>query len=118
MRFGMPNGSVHCIRRKGEWSEQDYFSLPETMWFIELVDGVVTFNCYHTPRHQIVLGNLMRGLHIFLDEHPVGQFIQGHMDCGSRKDTFVLQISCLSSMSIRRESLIATFAVHLIGLSR
>jgi Uma2 family endonuclease len=62
---------------QGEWSERDYFSLPETMWFIELVDGAVSFNCYHTPRHQIVLGNMMTALHLFLNEHSIGQFIQG-----------------------------------------
>jgi Uma2 family endonuclease len=77
MRFPYAEWIGALYPPQGEWDETDYFSLPETMWFIELVDGVVTFNCFHTPRHQIVLGNLMRALHVFLDEHPIGQFIQG-----------------------------------------
>ena len=71
---------------QGEWTEEDYLSLPETMRFVELVNGVISLNPSHTPRHQIVLGNLVFGLYNFLEAHPVGEYIHGPYATRLRKN--------------------------------
>jgi len=49
---------VSLFPRQGEWTEEDYFNLPETNRIIELSEGRLIITPSPTTEHQKILGNL------------------------------------------------------------
>ena len=57
---------------QGEWTEADYFALPDTNRIVELSEGVLVMPPLPTHTHQIVVGNLYRALFSFVTERNLG----------------------------------------------
>ncbi|HXF05069.1 MAG TPA: Uma2 family endonuclease [Blastocatellia bacterium] len=55
-----------------EWTEADYFSLPDTNRLIELSDGELIMPPHPTETHQRVVGRLYRLLVSFVETHNLG----------------------------------------------
>ena len=87
--------------QQGEWDEEDYFALPETLHTIELSDGILTLLPTPTIKHQEVLGNLMVALHTYLEAHPTGKAI--HRICTRLKDQRIRQPDLLYLMNEHRD---------------
>jgi Uma2 family endonuclease len=59
--------------RQGEWTERDYFGLPETNRIVELTDGVLIMPPHPTDTHQTVALRLVLTLHGFVTAHNLGE---------------------------------------------
>jgi len=57
---------------QGEWTERDYFSLPDTNRLVELSEGRIIMPPHPTYSHQTALQNLFLKLHAFVEEHKLG----------------------------------------------
>lgn len=57
---------------QGEWTEADYFALPDTNRFIELSEGELIMPPHPTETHQRVLGALCMAMRAFVREHDLG----------------------------------------------
>lgn len=57
---------------QGEWTEEDYFSLPDTNRLIELSGGDLVMPPYPTNTHQAVVGELFAVLRTFVRERNLG----------------------------------------------
>lgn len=57
---------------QGEWSEADYFSLPDTNHLVELSDGRLIMPPHPTYTHQVVLEELYVHLRAFVGKHDLG----------------------------------------------
>lgn len=55
-----------------EWTEADYFSLPDTNRFVELSEGVLIMPPHPTETHQRVVGALYRHFYAFVEAHSLG----------------------------------------------
>lgn len=55
-----------------EWTETDYFALPETNRYVELSDGELIMPPHPTNTHQKVLGDLYLLLRRFVEERDLG----------------------------------------------
>ncbi len=53
---------------QGQWTEGDYFSLPETNRLVELSEGRLIIPPHPTYTHQTVLQNLFLRLNAFVEE--------------------------------------------------
>jgi Uma2 family endonuclease len=58
--------------RQGQWSEHDYWALPERNRIIELSDRKLVIPPMPTNTHQMIIGNLFVALRIFLEQHSAG----------------------------------------------
>jgi Uma2 family endonuclease len=58
---------------QGEWSEEDYFNLPDSNMIIELSDGVITMAPTPTPTHQRVVRILGFSLHQYITTKKLGE---------------------------------------------
>ncbi len=58
---------------QGEWTEEDYFALPDTPRIVELTDGELIVNPPPTPAHQETSGNLYAALRAFAAESGLGR---------------------------------------------
>lgn len=70
-----PNWTVKVAQLwppQGQWTEEDYFALPDTNRFIELSEGELVMPPHPTNTHQAVVGSLYRLLWIFVDTHTLG----------------------------------------------
>ncbi|MDQ1327050.1 MAG: hypothetical protein QG641_330 [Candidatus Poribacteria bacterium] len=56
---------VSLFPRQGEWTEEDYFNLPETNKIIELSEGRLIITPSPTEQHQKISGNL----HFLIKNH-------------------------------------------------
>lgn len=56
-----------------EWTEEDYFSLPETNRFIELSDGELIMPPHPTDDHQFAVGKLHLLFAHFVDAKKLGE---------------------------------------------
>ena len=66
--------------RQGEWTEEDYFRLPETNRIIELSEGRLTITPSPTDRHQRVLGELYFLLRSYVGAKKLGEIRMSPMD--------------------------------------
>lgn len=57
---------------QGQWTEGDYFSLPETNRLVELSEGRLIMPPHPTYRHQTALQNLFLRLNAFVEERGLG----------------------------------------------
>lgn len=57
---------------QGEWTEADYFALPDTNRIIELSEGVLIMPPHPTDTHQRIVGVLYRRIHAFVETHNLG----------------------------------------------
>lgn len=56
----------------GEWTERDYFSLPDTNHIVELSDGELIMPPHPTDTHQRVVLRLVLALNAFVETHNLG----------------------------------------------
>ena len=65
---------------QGEWTEEDYFRLPETNKIVELSDGMVIVKPSPTTQHQGILGRLLLlfGNHVLVKK--LGEIVTAPMD--------------------------------------
>lgn len=64
---------VDLFPRQGEWTEADYFTLPETNRIIELSEGRVVIPDMPTIAHQRVVGKLFRLMSDYVEARNVGE---------------------------------------------
>lgn len=57
---------------QGQWTEVDYFALPDSNWLIELSRAELIMPPHPTETHQRIVGLLYRLLHAFLEERDLG----------------------------------------------
>lgn len=60
---------------QGEWTEEDYFNLPDTNRYIELSEGSLIMPPHPTYRHQRALLELYTRLRTFSEENDLGQVL-------------------------------------------
>ena len=59
--------------RQGEWTEEDYLSLPETNRLVELSDGKLVVLPMPTDTHQRVVGKLFRLMSDYAEANRLGE---------------------------------------------
>lgn len=57
---------------QGQWTEEDYFALPDTHRLVELSEGRLIMPPHPTYSHQTALQNLFLKLQAFVEEHQLG----------------------------------------------
>jgi len=57
---------------QGQWTEREYFSLPETNRYLELSEGRLIMPPHPTFAHQTALQNLFLRLHSFVESRQLG----------------------------------------------
>jgi len=57
---------------RGQWTEADYFALPDTNRFVELSEGELIMPPHPTHTHQQTVGGLYRAMYDFVAEHDLG----------------------------------------------
>jgi len=57
---------------QGQWTEEDYFALPDTNRLVELSEGRLIMPPHPTYSHQTALQNLFLKLQAFVEEHKLG----------------------------------------------
>jgi Uma2 family endonuclease len=57
---------------RGQWTEADYFALPDTNQFIELSEGELVMPPHPTDTHQRIVGDLYVMLRSFVEHHRLG----------------------------------------------
>ena len=57
---------------QGEWTEADYFALPDTNHLVELSEGALIMPPHPTETHQRVLDALYAAMRAFVHEHNLG----------------------------------------------
>lgn len=57
---------------QGQWTEDDYFALPDTNRFVELSEGRLIVPPHPTDSHQFTAGELYIILHEFVNKHALG----------------------------------------------
>lgn len=57
---------------RGQWTETDYFALPDTNQFIELSEGELVMPPHPTETHQRIVGDLYVVLRNFVEHHRLG----------------------------------------------
>jgi len=72
--------------RQGEWTEEKYFSLPETNKVVELVDGDIIVSPSPTGKHAIAVIELATALKNHIDKHKLGVVLTAPMDVRLRKN--------------------------------
>lgn len=57
---------------QGQWTEEDYFSLPDTHRLVELSEGEFIMPPHPTYSHQVAVGELYTALRAFVHQHDLG----------------------------------------------
>jgi hypothetical protein len=63
---------AELFSRQGEWTESEYFALPETNRYLELSEGRLIMPPHPTNTHQSAVGRLYRWLDEFVQERNLG----------------------------------------------
>jgi len=58
---------------QGEWTEADYFSLPDTNRIVELSEGRLIMAPHPTRSHQVAVEELYLRLRSYTEEHDLGE---------------------------------------------
>ncbi len=72
-RFRLTTKIAHLFPRQGEWTEEDYFALPETNRIIELSNGRLVIPDLPTTSHQRAIGKLFRAMSEHVEMHDLGE---------------------------------------------
>ncbi|WP_448590633.1 Uma2 family endonuclease [Thermoflexus hugenholtzii] len=56
----------------GQWTEEEYFMLPDRNRIVELSEGRLVVPPHSTYTHQTALQNIFLALHAFVEEHRLG----------------------------------------------
>ncbi len=57
---------------QGQWTEEDYFALPDTHRLLELSEGRLIMPPHPTYSHQTALQNFFLKLYSFVEAHQLG----------------------------------------------
>ena len=60
---------------QGQWTERDYWALPETNHIVELSDGVLRVSPAPSHPHAHAVGHLFRSLADYVDQHALGEVL-------------------------------------------
>jgi Uma2 family endonuclease len=60
---------------QGQWTEADYFALPDTNRYLELSEGRLIMPPHPTYRHQIALKNLFLKFQSLVESHGLGTVV-------------------------------------------
>jgi Uma2 family endonuclease len=71
---------LRLFPHQGEWTEADYFRLPETNRIIELSEGRLIISPSPTEQHQMILGSLFSTLRNHVTSNKLGKIIISPMD--------------------------------------
>ncbi|MDQ1317155.1 MAG: hypothetical protein QG588_806 [Candidatus Poribacteria bacterium] len=71
--------------RQGEWTEADYFRLPESNKIIELSEGRLIISPSPTEQHQEIVGNIFFMLRNYLLNYNIGKILMAPMDTRLKK---------------------------------
>jgi len=66
--------------RQGEWTERDYFNLPESNRIIELSEGRLIISPSPTPRHQEISSNLFLIIATYVKSNKSGKVCYSPID--------------------------------------
>ena len=58
---------------QGQWTEADYFALPETNRYVELSEGKIVMPPHPTNRHQVAVFEIAVRLRAFAKQHDLGE---------------------------------------------
>lgn len=65
---------------QGEWTEEDYFSLPETNRIVELSEGRLIITPAPTTEHQIIISNLFLLIGNHVSSKKLGKIVTSPVD--------------------------------------
>lgn len=71
---------AYLFPRQGEWTESDYFRLPQTNRIVELSKGRIIITPSPTEQHQMILGNLYSILRNYIKINKLGKILMAPMD--------------------------------------
>jgi len=71
---------LRLFPRQGEWTESDYFNLPETNRIVELSERRLIITPSPTTRHQTILCNLFVSIRNHVLSNNIGKVILSPMD--------------------------------------
>jgi Uma2 family endonuclease len=66
--------------KQGEWTEADYFRLPETNKIVELSEGRLIISPSPSPKHQKISGKLHFLIYNFVADNNLGEVVSAPMD--------------------------------------
>lgn len=79
--IGQPTKEIiRLFPKQGEWTEADYFSLPETNRIIELSKGRLIISPSPTPKHQKISLNLSFLFINYVRSHKLGELAYAPLD--------------------------------------
>jgi Uma2 family endonuclease len=78
---------AYLFPRQGEWTETDYFGLPETNRIVELSKGRLIIIPSQTNQHQKISGSLVFQFGNYLKLHNTGRFIIGPLNVRLYEET-------------------------------
>ena len=64
---------LELFPHQGEWTEADYFKLPDTNYYVELSEGRLLIPDMPTDSHQKAVGRLFRTMDTFVEEKGLGE---------------------------------------------
>ena len=59
--------------KQGEWTEDDYFTLPDTNRIVELSDGRLSMPPLPVPKHQRIVHKLVKKFDRFIEANELGE---------------------------------------------
>lgn len=71
---------VQLFPKQGEWTEADYFNLPETNHIVELSEGRLIISPSPSPKHQKISSKLHFFLYNFVLNKNLGEVVSAPMD--------------------------------------
>lgn len=79
--IGQPTKEIiRLFPKQGEWTEADYFRLPETNQKVELVKGMLIISPSPTPKHQKISLNLSFLFINYVRSHKLGELAYAPLD--------------------------------------
>lgn len=65
---------------QGEWTYEDYLRLPTDGWQYEVIHGKLSVVPAPRPVHQLIVGELLTALTVFLHQYPLGKVFPAPTD--------------------------------------
>jgi len=63
-----------------DWTYEDYLRLPTDGWQYEIIHGRLSMVPAPMPTHQLIVGELLTALTVFLHQHPLGKVFPAPTD--------------------------------------
>jgi Uma2 family endonuclease len=70
---GTPAPVAELFPPQGQWTERDYFALPETNRYVELSEGSLLMAPHPTRTHQMAVEELYVRMRAFVQQHGLGE---------------------------------------------